>query len=515
MRWFIRLFDIRRWPLIGKPFKSALGRLTSFDVAAVWIIGKPLRSALDWRTEQSKKGRLGRLAWHFVWGLGALTAATAGVLMAARATLGDTQPLGLMAGAGVLFLFACAPEWAGAVGRYVGKFWQEICFASLAIATLWVAGAATLGLSRMMSWRDEPDIVLPAFFLVLVGAFGLAAANRGLRSFWTWLRAPWEWLRRLLIFFVFTGIAAANGFLVWRLFEQGELKNTATPILMVLAIVSALLAVWGRDILLRIKSIGTAGLELYAWEEKTAAVGIPVLSLPALVRQGVERVGLSDKEKWSYELGTSVLRHFRHNGIGASELEGRELAQFRRLVLWVGRAALNEEKDLVALEVLQAIEGLTRLNEDELFYLGLVYSRHGFANKDNELAGDQLHRARRFLERAIRQDPSHARAHYNLAQVWHDLGNDSLSTEHLDKAITLGEDELANFARWNKATILLAIDDGDGAIDVLKDIPKAEEISDGQALWKGILEDKGFSEFWRDSGLRWRFASLLYEKTKE
>ncbi len=254
-----------------------------------------------------------------------------------------------------------------------------------------------------------------------------------------------------------------------------------------------LLAFGGQDFIGRIRRIGPGGVELEAWQDITR---IPEMAEPPDPeydgRTPWSTRDLSPQQRWFYERGSSLIFHLHHRGVDAYKLQGRDRDRYRRIVLWVARAALNQREYFKAFETLQAIEHLPDLNYDELFFLAVGYwfvapdAKPDDEERDDEEGRRRRHflqRARRLLERATKESPSEAQAHWALGYIYDELGQYDRAIQENRVAIEKDSTHFHNWGYWNMAVSHLKKKDTQAAIAALEKIPAGE-------WWDEIRKDK-------------------------
>ena len=151
----------------------------------------------------------------------------------------------------------------------------------------------------------------------------------------TWLKiAEWSW--RIVLFATFASLAGVSAFLLWRVSSSESPDGTTVASLAVITIVSLLLAIWGRDLVRRVRKIGTAGVEFHVWEEIEL---IPDLhdapTPPDAPLAGSKKI--SPQQAWYYERLSNLWFHLHHLGVDATELSGLDLQRYRDMVFGLGR----------------------------------------------------------------------------------------------------------------------------------------------------------------------------------
>ncbi len=271
---------------------------------------------------------------------------------------------------------------------------------------------------------------------------------------------------------------------VWLLFGDAKLDGTGAAALLILVAVCVLFAFEGRHLIRQIRRIGPVEMQVWQDAVRIEDVPLPPGMGPRISPEGDtpwKKVDLTGQQKWAYELGSNLLFHLRHLGVNPGELPRREQARYRRLALWVARVALNEGHEYKALDVLRMVEDLPDLDYEERFYLAAAYwfvalrepTEPGGPDKPDGGASQRttgLDRARRILERAVKQSTDDPAAQWALGYIYDELGM-------YDQAIIADEQAISIDSRFNKwsnwciAVSRIKKQEFQGAIDALAKIP--------------------------------------------
>ena len=288
--------------------------------------------------------------------------------------------------------------------------------------------------------------------------------------------------------------------------------------LAVITIVSLLLAIWGRDLIRRVRKIGSAGVEFHVWEE---IARIPELSdapiPPAFVLIGYTlpdcddrpQKSLSPQQEWHYELASNLWFHLHHLGVDATELSGLELRRYRDMVLWLGKTALTQRPHVnKALEVLRSIENLADLRRDESYYLAMAYLFVAAHEKPRDKDGsrEKFQRSADLLQRIVKEDDSDASSHWALGYAYDELEDYDRAIMHDQQAVKLNEKEYGTFGRWNEAVSLIKQEKTAEALAVLRQIPES-------GCWKEICKDDELASLRDNPKFKDRFRDLCTKKS--
>jgi len=289
-----------------------------------------------------------------------------------------------------------------------------------------------------------------------------------------------------------------------RVLLQDKPASAVIITLLIIAGLAAFLAIGGFEIIRRIHRIGPAGVEIETWQDidRILSISPPAAPQPSFNKTTGPwlRVKLDYKQKWFYERGTSTIFHLQHRGVEPDVLPRRELEKFRKLVLWVGGAALNENP-FKALEILKLLEPIkdSEKKKEELLSLGhacvLATQREKDENKKKLLLED----AKRFLETAQLRDSKDAEILWLLGWVYDEMGLFDESIKVNEQAIMLNPD-WKPWARWVIAVSYLKKDERWFALRALADIPRGvwwDQIHDDPEL-KALQTDPTFIKYYNE-----------------
>ncbi len=378
----------------------------------------------------------------------------------------------------------------------VRKFWLVI----FAVGALLSADLLTLQVTRELldseSRRSTGAVALLAIASVSAAASAFVLLRSRLEELWQRLPEIDDNLRRnslsfdrILSFCLFMIVAGITSYFSWKHLHQGDPDSKVAIALLTATFVALLFAVWGRDLVRRLQKVGTAGIEFGVWQE---IARIPELAEPPRPHFDTEtdpwgRRKLSSKQRWFYESGSNLLSHLSHLGVRGDELEGGELRRYRRIVLWVGIAALNERESAKAFEILKTIESLRNLDYEEQFYLGTAYLWVALDEQDQSVRQERMSRSSALLEGAVTQRPDQAPARFALAYVCDELYLYDQSIRQNREAIRLDPGRFHPWATCNLAISLLKQNDPGAALDALEDIQPGK-------WWIKICKDKELEE---------------------
>ena len=398
--------------------------------------------------------------------------------------------------------------------------WWRMLLLGSGAALVWAAGFAAWGLDVMNPWGGHSDLVWPSFWLGLAVLLVFPVAWKVL-NYWS---SPGRVLS-LLTFMSFAGLA---GYLTWRIIDRASpgttttfgpftttVEATTSDSAIIIALVAAtvvalVIALGGSDLIRRVTKVGSGGIELGVWKE---AARIPEFLAPPAPRppdywggdcQELKRLELSKPNRWFYDIGTSLVLHMRHEGVNPDELTGADLRRYRRIIYWVGSAALSQDQPDKALDILEAIEHVPNLERDELYavaiaQLSVAVREETFSGKSEEYMG-KIHRAADLLRRALRQDPDHAPSHWHLGYVYDELGFYDRAIKHDKLAIKFDATGYRNLSNWSMAVSFLKQGD---KINALAAVGKITACKCWDEIWKdeelaSLRDDKQFKKWYRE-----------------
>lgn len=278
------------------------------------------------------------------------------------------------------------------------------------------------------------------------------------------MRTPKELVRYVVGIFPSLSLlafACGIGALIWRIVEFREPERSvwdadsilALAGLAALALIAVLFAFWGRVLMTRLRKVGREGVEFQVWSDIARIPDMKDAPIPPDYLLGEERQKLTPMQSWFYELGGSLLFHLRHLGVSAHDLSGKELQNYRELVLWVGQTALSSSETYKALETLQLLESLTDLTKDERVFLGTAYFWTGVHERRSGEARvrERFRRAADLFRKVIVEDDGDATSHFSLAYAYDELGRYDDAIRCNRRAVQLDEDRWGTSARWNEA----------------------------------------------------------------
>ena len=321
-----------------------------------------------------------------------------------------------------------------------------------------------------------------------------------------WTLKILERLWHIVLFTIFASLAGVNAFLLWRIASRESPDGTTVASLAVITIVSLLLAFWGRDLVRRVRKIGSAGVEFHVWEDIEQIPELRDAPTPPNAALGGDAT-ISPQQAWPYELLSNLWYHL---GVDATELSGLDLQRYRDMVLWLGKTALTQRGTHLrkALEVLRSIEDLADLGMDESYFLAMAYYRVAIHQEDRDAEGSRakFQRSVDLLKRVVKEDAADASSHYVLGYAYDELGRYDLAIKHDRKAVELDEGEYGTVGRWNEAVSLLKQEEPVEALAVLRQIPES-------ASWDKIWEDDELAPLRHDPQLGDPFRELWIRKS--
>lgn len=324
-----------------------------------------------------------------------------------------------------------------------------------------------------------------------------------------WTLKILERLWRIVLFAAFTSLAGATAFLLWQVANGRNPDGTTVASLAVTTIVSLILAIWGRDLVRRVRKIGSAGVEFHVWEEIEQIPELRDAPKPPDALLG-DDVAISPQQEWQYERLSSLWLHLYRLGVDATELSGLDLRRYRDMVLWLGKTALTQGGTHLrkALEVLRSIENLEDLGMDESYYLAMAYFSvaHHQQFRDPEGSRAKFQRSVDLLKQVVKEDDSDASLHWTLGYSYDELGHYNLAIRHNRKAVELDEGKYGTIGRWNEAVSLLKQAKPVEALAVLSQIPES-------GSWDEIWEDDELAPLRDDPQFRNRFRELWITKS--
>ena len=266
--------------------------------------------------------------------------------------------------------------------------------------------------------------------------------------------------------------AGITSYFAWKHLSQDDPDSKVVIGLLTSTLVALLFALSGTELIRNVRKIGPSGIEFSVWQE---IARIPELAEPPRPHFDMEsnpwgNRELSSKQLWFYERGSQLLSHLSRLGVSADELEGGELRRYRRIVLWVGIAALNEGERHKAFEILKTVENLRDLSSDELYFLGTAYLWVALKEADPASQAEKLDRSEELLERAVKARPGQAHMHWALGYVYYQLKLYTESIAENEEAIKLSSKHFLPWASWMLAAIYLHLEDRPAALTALADI---------------------------------------------
>lgn len=192
---------------------------------------------------------------------------------------------------------------------------------------------------------------------------------------------------------------------------------------------------------------------------------------------------LTETQRWYYEVGIDWVLHLDHRGLNVRQLSEDDRDVYRRLVLWLAKAALIEATLLVIVpvkstELLKKLDPLEEKTAEELLYIGLSYLQMAPLVDNHRKYWERSQVA---LEEAIQKLPNRAETHFLLGYVYDELGYYELAINANDEAVRIDKRWVV-MAYWNRAVSNLKLGNQEAALEDLKKIREGP-------WWQGICED--------------------------
>ena len=301
----------------------------------------------------------------------------------------------------------------------------------------------------------------------------------------------------------FSAVAVFIAAVAVALLCDDKLEATEAIGLLGLVVISVFLAVGGERLIRRITKFGPVEFELAPEErddikEITGVAEQPYIEsyfsrfLPS---EGSESSGeewppkpkkLSETQRWYYEVGTDLVLHLDHRGLKVRQLSEDDREVYRRLVLWLAKAALSEATllDIVPVkptELLKKLDPLEEKTAEELLYIGFGYLTMAPHLEREDDRREYLERSQVALEEAIQKLPNRAETHLLLGYVYDELRYYELAISANDEAVRIDK-RWALIAYWNRAVSNLNLGNQEAALEDLR------KIGEGP-WWQGICDD--------------------------
>jgi tetratricopeptide (TPR) repeat protein len=294
-------------------------------------------------------------------------------------------------------------------------------------------------------------------------------------------------------FLILSGAALV---MVVLLFRRHTLGAEDAALLILASAVALMFAVEGRRTLRYIRRIGP--VEMQVWQD-AVRIGEVASVLPRLPELRPESGWLfthniSSEQRWSYELGSNLLFHMRHLAINPDDLTKREREQYRGLVMFVARIALNDGDTHKALDLLRSI-GPDQRTFEETFLLGLAHLRLAEGESDELSRRPAFGKVREVLESAKILRPTDAWARFALAYAYDELKMYDLAIAENKEAMRLEADKFFISGQWNIAVSLLKQGNSKASMAALEEIPAGK-------WWVAIDQDPELAALAKDERFR-------------
>ncbi len=298
----------------------------------------------------------------------------------------------------------------------------------------------------------------------------------------------------------FSAVAVFIAAVVVALLCDDKLEANGAIGLLGLVVISVFLAAGGERFIRRITKFGPEGFEL-APEERDDIKAIAAVEEPPDIEKYFSRFlpegsdssdewpkkpeELTETQRWYYEVGIDWVLHLDHRGLNVRQLSEDDREVYRRLVLWLAKAALSEATvqgvaPVKFVELLKKLEPLEEKTAEELFYLGFGYLNMApLVDKRREDA--IWERSQVALEEAIQKLPNRAETHLLLGYVYDELRYYELAINENDEAVRIDK-RWAMIAYWHRAISNLKLGNQEAALEDLR------KISMGP-WWRVICED--------------------------